>query len=161
MRSQRMFMDLIIVLIMMVSASFILPTFYREIQNPGVRYHEDKTALDVENAIYFDSNIVRYDKDTNTMQYMYTGGHLMLMLLVQDEFSQAPNKVRIGNSYYVTFNPGYIADKYDILNEDYDTKIKPYVNKTVYRVKYMYPSSSTPGVLSSYFWFDFREHYSP
>lgn len=151
-----MYMDLVILLIMLCGSTFFLPTLFNEMQNPAVRCYEDKTALDVTSVIEMDSDIAEIDVNTQKVHYKYSGGQLALMLLVQDQYAQSPYKVRIGNNYYVTFNAAYVADKYQIMNNDYDTYIKPLVNKKTIKVDYVFPEASNPGVTDSYFWFQFQ-----
>ena len=155
MRGNRLYIDLIIVIVIMVGAITLMPTLFIELEKDNVSRHEDKTALDVTSAIYLDNNVSEYDDISNSVQYKLTGGQLVLMLLVQDMYSQYPNKVRIGNNYYVNFTPAYVADKYEMLEVDYDTYIKPYVNTKTKRVLFMYPSSTNPGVTDNYFWYQF------
>lgn len=154
MRASRMYMDLVIIILMMVCACYFLPTLVNEINNPSVRFYEDKTALDAENAIDIDSTLYRYDTTDGKFYVEIDGATIGLMLLLQDEFSQDPKKVRIGNSYYVEFNENWPGSKFDTMNKDYATQIKPYMNSRTKKFIYVYPGYA-PGVNDSYFWYVF------
>lgn len=163
MRGQRMYLELVIIILLMVISVPFLPMLYTECNNPSVLDYEDKTALTVQNAIEVDDSLYRYDNTTGKYYQCYDGATIALMLLLQDEYSQAPSKVRISGytaggsytDYKYTFNAAWPGDKYAIINNTYNTYLAPYVNKRSFRFEYMYPNCS-PGVTDSYFWYYFK-----
>ena len=163
MRAQRMYLELVIVILLMVLAVPFIPMLSSVCRAPSVRDYEDKTTLTAQNAIEIDDSLYRYDADTGKYYQCYDGATIAMMLLIQDEYSQDPNKVRISGyvpgltstDHYYTFNAAWPGDKYAIINSTYNTYLEPYVDRMTYRFEYMYPNAA-PGVTDSYFWYYFR-----
>lgn len=161
MRAQNMFTDLVIIILLMAGSVFMIPILYTELKNPAVQYYEDKTALDVENAIEMNTPLYTWDDEWNKYIVSYDGATIALMLLVQDEFATYPNRIRISKAgvddYYVTFNAAYVADKYNILNRDYNKYLRDNVGSRVKKFDLVYPgySVSTDESQAPYFWYCF------
>lgn len=162
MRGQRMYLELVIIILLMVISVPFIPMLANECQNPAVKHYEDKTALTVQNAIEIDDSLYKYNLATGKYYQCYDGATVALMLLIQDEYSQAPNMVRISgvtstNGYtdkYYKFDAKWPGDKYAIVNSTYNDYIYPHVNKKTVKFSYVY-AGSAPGVTQDYFWYEF------
>lgn len=101
-------LDFVLLIVIIAASVVILPVVFQEYSTPILQSIEDKTALDVKNALYVGNE----EK---------TGADLLMSLVVVDEYTPYPRAIRINNTPIIVLDKSWVSSKYRNISIIYST----------------------------------------
>lgn len=145
-RATNEYFDIICIIFIMCMALFNLPPLASYWGKSLVAYREDKTALDVNEAISVPDADLTSDTYVNSYgNTMKKGKDLILALLVADEGTSFPKQIKLGSSDIVKIDDAWLSNRYGNLANmkvNNTTRLVDIPNANITRVELLYSGTN-------------------
>lgn len=145
-RGTNEYFDIICIIFIMCIALFNLPPLMSYWGKSLVAYREDKTALDVNEAISVpDADLTSETYMNSYGNTMKKGKDLILALLIADEGTSFPKQIKLGSSDIVKIDDAWLSNRYGNLANmkvNNTTRLVDMLNADITRVELIYSGSN-------------------
>lgn len=127
MRALALWLDVVILVMFLSTATVSIGTLLYENENPIVQRTQDKTAIDVENAI-------------DDVRLIQRGSDILLSLVNIDEYTPYPRRIKINDFPPIILDNDFVANKYLYVSQLYNkgVTLKDKLDWRITNVEYVY-----------------------
>lgn len=107
MRAISQWFDVVILILVMAIGSSFTVTLFQVLQRDAIVRTEDKTMMDVDNAIYLSDG-------------PETGADILMTLLMVDDYIPYPRAIKINDNPIIKLDKAFISNKHVLINQIYN-----------------------------------------